>query len=147
MFAVDLMQRALPVREPHPRSFDELAGLLSAHAIDMRALTQYQWALLDEAGHKPDLDAPATAAVLHFLPESGRFEVDRPAGGGAAWPVRGRTLAALRSITRHDGPQTPASDDSWTRSAAFLCAYWMWVLGRPIPAAKAVFGDRIEVGE
>lgn len=150
MFAVDLMQRALPVREPHPRSFDELAALLARDTIGMESLTCYQWALLDEAGHKPELDTNApigTQAVVYFMPEAGRFEADKPAGIGPAWPVRGRTLAALRSITEGQRPQTDASEDTWTRSAAFLCAYWMWVLGRPIPAAGAVFGDRIELGE
>lgn len=147
MFAVDLMQRALPVREPHPRSFDELASLLARQAIDMESLARYQWALLDEAGHKPDLDAVVHGAVVYFLPEAGRFEPERPAQAGPAWPVRTRTLEALRSITSRQRPQTPATADSWSRSAAFLCAYWMWVLGRPIPAARAVFGDRIGLGE
>ncbi len=154
MFAVDLMQRALPVREPHPRGFDALAALLAYDAIDMEHLTRYQWALLDEAGHKPDLDSfadtspPSGArAVVYFLPEAGRIEHDKPVGAGPAWPMRGRTLAALRSITDEQRPRTDPGTDTWTRSAAFLCAYWMWVLGRPIPAARAVFGDRIELRE
>ncbi|MFI4883225.1 MAG: DNA repair protein RecO [Phycisphaerales bacterium JB064] len=156
MFAVDLMQRALPVREPHPRSFDELATLLAMPTIGFDALTTYQWALLDEAGHKPDLEgnippAPSPRAVVYFLPESGRVEADKPAGLTTAWPMRGRTLAALRSITERNEegprPRTDFDTDTWTRAAAFLCTYWMWVLGRPIPAARAVFGDRIGLVE
>lgn len=150
MFAIDLMQRALPVREPHPRSFDQLAGLLAAEAIGMEALSRFQWALLDEAGHRPDLGGLGegrTPAVVYFLPEAGRIEADRPAGGQEVWPMRGQTLDALRSITGGEGPQTAAEEATWTRSSAFLCANWMWVLGRPIPAARAVFGDRIDRGE
>lgn len=150
LFAVDLMQRALPVREPHPRGFDALADLLAQTTIEMQGLTRYQWALLDEAGHKPDVDiseSVAHKAVVYFVPEAGRIELDRPAHAASAWPMRGRTLAALRSITQPQGPHTEPDTDTWTRSAAFLCAYWMWVLGRPIPAARAVFGDRIELRE
>lgn len=152
MFAVDLMQRAMPVREPHPRSFDQLATLLGLSTISMRDLTRYQWYLLDEAGHKPDLDQAAhQAAVVYFLPEAGRFEPSPPASATAAWPMRGKTLAAIRSITQpqdhEQRPQNAHNEETWTRAAAFLCAYWMWVLGRPIPAARAVFGDRIGLAE
>lgn len=150
MYAIDLVQRALPVREPHPRTFDQLAGLLSASTIGMESLTLFQWALLEEAGHKPDLGDPppgGTPPVVYFLPDAGRIEIDRPAGGHEAWPMRGKTLEALRSITSGERPQTSADEATWTRSAAFLCVNWMWVLGRPIPAARAVFGDRIDRGE
>lgn len=152
VFAVDLVQRALPVREPHPRSFDQLATLLALRHIAMRDLTEYQWRLLDESGHKPDLDQSAGhAAVVYFLPEAGRFEAAPPAGVAVAWPMRGKTLAALRSITKPNDhelrPQSTASEDTWTRAAAFLCTYWMWILGRPIPAARAVFGDRVGLAE
>ncbi|MFI4915199.1 MAG: DNA repair protein RecO [Phycisphaerales bacterium JB060] len=148
MFAIDLAQRALPVREPHPRSFDQLASLLAGASIGMEDLTRYQWALLDEAGHKPDLgDANPIPPVVYYLPDRGRIEADRPAGGVQAWPMRGLTLEALRSITGGQGPRTPPDERTWTRAAAFLCVNWMWVLGRPIPAAHAVFGDRIDRGE
>ena len=159
LFAVDLMQRALPVREPHPLSFDQLAGLLARPTISMADLAGYQWALLDEAGHKPDLAYPDQAQpdlaqasrVVYFLPEAGRVEGAKPAGAATAWPMRSTTLDALRSIAPQSAqpqrPQTTASEDTWTRAAAFLCTYWMWVLGRPIPAARSVFGDRIGLAE
>ena len=155
MFAVDLVQRALPLREPHPRSFDQLAGLLIGRSIAMLDLTAFQWALLDEAGHKPDLDPPNDGdderGVVYFLPSAGRVESSRPFGSDTAWPMRRRTLEALRSITRgshaESRPRTREEADTWSRAAAFLCSYWMWVLGRPIPTARAVFGDRIELGE
>lgn len=144
LYAIDLAQRALPVREPHPRTFDALAHLLECPTIGMDDLAAFQWSLLDESGHKPDLDldAPA-AAVVHFVPRAGRFEAHAPAGGDEAWPVRARTLARLRSITDAQRPRTAGEDDSWTRACTFLAAYWMWVLGRPIPAARAVFGERL----
>ncbi len=150
MYAIDLMQRALPVREPHPRSFDQLAELLAGQTIDMEALARFQWALLDEAGHKPDLgefDQETVPAVVYFVPEAGRVEPDRPAAGGEAWPMRGQTLEALRSITNAQRPQIEPDEQTWTRSAAFLCVDWMWLLGRPIPSARAVFGSRIDRGE
>jgi len=155
MFAVDLVQRALPLREPHPQSFEELAALLARPSISMNDLAAFQWALLDEAGHKPELAAstgqPTDRDVVYFVPSSGRVEAVRPDGSDTAWPMRRRTLNALRSITHEPAgdprPQTREPTDTWTRAAAFLCTYWMWVLGRPIPTARAVFGDRIELGE
>ncbi|MGD1915043.1 MAG: DNA repair protein RecO [Phycisphaerales bacterium] len=154
MFAVDLVQRALPLREPHPRSFDRLAVLLAGEAIAMDGLAEYQWELLDEAGHRPDLGDESVGGdpdVVYFVPSAGRVEPARPRGSDTAWPMRRVTLESLRSITRDASgsqrPQTAEQTDTWTRAAAFLCSYWMWVLGRSIPTARAVFGDRIELGE
>ena len=155
MFAVDLVQRALPLREPHPRSFNRLAVLLAGGSISLHSLAEYQWELLDEAGHRPDLgeraDGEPEPDVVYFVPSAGRVELARPIGSDTAWPMRRGTLEALRSITRDAAtsqrPQTPERTDTWTRAAAFLCSYWMWVLGRSIPTARAVFGDRIELSE
>lgn len=143
MYAIDLTQRAMPVREPHPRTFDALTELLGNPAIGMQALAAFQWNLLDEAGHKPELDLNTQGqTVVHFLPDAGTFQLLSPPGA-RAWPVRARTLELLRSITGPQSPQTHNDEASWTRVATFLAAYWMWVLGRPIPAARAVFGDRL----
>lgn len=155
MFAADLLQRALPIREPHPRSFDRFAALLASDRVSMADLASFQWALLDEAGHKPDLSGPssgqAIGGVVYFRPDAGRMAFEKPGDGSHAWPMRARTYQALVSITQGDpereGPQTSPDGDTWTRASAFLCTYWMWVLGRPIPTARSVFGDRVESGE
>ncbi|MCW5755922.1 MAG: DNA repair protein RecO [Phycisphaeraceae bacterium] len=148
MYAIDLAQRALPVREPHPRTFDALCEFLEKSTIGMVHLATFQWCLLDESGHKPDLSLETSGrSIAYFLPEAGRFEADQTGGANTAWPVRIRTLLLLRSITEPQGPGTTSDEDSWTRASAFLAAYWMWVLGRPIPAARAVFGDRLATRE
>ncbi|MEO1008090.1 MAG: DNA repair protein RecO [Planctomycetota bacterium] len=151
LYAVDLVQHALPLRDPHPRSFDHLRELLRGPASptqhdpvgpDAAALAAFQWSLLDETGQQPDLGhASGHGAVAYFLPADGRLAASPPADAGiAAWPTRAETLAALRSITPSGATDSAADAQTWERAARLLATYWMWLLGRPIPSAPSVFG-------
>jgi len=156
MYAIDLTQRALPLREPHPASFDALRSLLADRTpLGMPHLAAYQWQLLDEAGLRPELrrevggksDLPSIrdVPVVYFVPRQGGFAAS-PAGASAdeAWPVRGATLGVLRELAGGSSENRPHSIASWERACRLLAAYWRWLLGQPIPAWESVSG---KIGE
>ena len=108
-FMADVVQRMLPVGDPHPRLFDGFCraldaiedGCTAAHVVLL-----FQWTALDDLGFRPRVEDAADALVggtdepIAFFPDDGRVGRWRRCGpcsrNSAAEPIGGRKWRALR---------------------------------------------------
>jgi recombinational DNA repair protein (RecF pathway) len=144
----DLVGRMLAPEDPHPALFDRLVDSLRTlgGARDpgepppdgAGALLSFQWTLLCETGHRPnvDIDIQSVDAVLAYRPDAGSFAAATTFG--TAWKVRGSTVRALQSLDA--GAALPGPPESSERANRFLAACVREVLGAEPPTMRAVFG-------
>lgn len=152
LYIADLVRHTLTDADPHPDlwvAMDHAMRSLDDARDPMDAVLRFQWVLLDETGHRPDLREPAAAdpdsAVLGFDPAAGRLLADpgHDHTGPEIWRIRASTLELLRGIDHTGGgahPEAVISDeDSQLRANLFLASCLRWVLGRELPTMTALF--------
>lgn len=170
MYLADLVGRAIQDADPHPKLYDALVGALDAigthppptappeprGAVE-RALLEFQWSLLVETGHKPELSAhaetgatPVSGRAYGFSPHLGGL-VDDPGPSPRAhiWRVRPETIALLRALDPspqsppHTPPNPPLAADpaALTRAGRLLAWYTRERLEIDPPTLKLVYPD------
>jgi DNA repair protein RecO len=154
MYLADLVLGLFSDHDPHPAAFEAIGSALGdlASAGAGRALAIVlgaQWAILSEAGMKPELavdvrtGAPLTGdGVYAFVPGHGGFTRETDSG----WRVRGETVALLRGLGAARGLSDPPGGDpaSVERAVRLLAAYVEHQVGRAsgtfAPLLRAVRG-------
>lgn len=141
LYMADLVQHFLRDHDPHPAAYgallEGLRGLRDDKWIQANLL-RFQWALLNETGFRPTLEADDPGAVQGFDPEAGGFRPDPGPGRHATvWRVRPETVEALLAVERGEHP---GSGQGVERANRLLATYAAWVLGRTPPSAESVFG-------
>ena len=156
MYAAELADDVLPELDPHPASFDALTRFLKALADPARlrqAALRFQWAVIVDAGFKPELDADVhdgAALVLDTDREdAGEPVAFDPLAGGLTrrtgpgqWKTRTRTAALLRRLAAGDQPALAAADpDSIDRANRLLCSYLRETLGRELATMRFILNS------
>jgi DNA repair protein RecO (recombination protein O) len=158
MFLLDLVYHTVVERDPHPRMFDALVESLGALGAgpraDRAAVLRFQWINLDDAGYRPELGADvatgeplAPARAYGFAPHLGGLTTDpgddgsRP-GGRLTWRVRAETVEVLRALAGGAPVDPAAPGHAPERASRLLFAYVREVIGRDLPAAGPLFGNR-----
>jgi len=152
MYAVDLTHHMLHDDDPHPATFEALGGLLAAldrgeNRVEPKpplrsglawgeALLGFQWAIIEDCGYRPMLDAPdvAESATLLFSASAGGLV----AGAKDQWKVRRGTVDLLRALAAGASIED-APGESVDRANRLLCAYCRAVLDKQLPTMAAVF--------
>jgi DNA repair protein RecO (recombination protein O) len=139
-YVADMLNRMLPVQDPHEALFDmtlELLRALQRGEPPPPWLLKFQWTLLEETGWKPELvDPDPGAATIAFDPAGG--QLIRDDGHPEHWRIRRGTLQAIESMSRG---QAPVGDDEHLRRAnRLLAAHLRNVLGEEPSTMKQVFG-------
>ncbi len=141
MCAVELVSHALTEQDPHPRLFDGLLAALRAVGSadgDRVAVLGLLWLVLDETGHRPELEMDVlTGAVVEpattygFVPSRGGITVDPRVGPSVrkpVWRVRGETVELLRRLAAGSGGggmgNGSASDAAVERALRLLLLYY-----------------------
>lgn len=148
-YMADVLGRMLAPDDPHPALYDRLASSLRSLGGDgpegapdgAASLLAFQWSLLGETGHRPDIDAAADAGpeAVEYLPDAGTFTEPGPGGpAGARWKVRRSTVAQLRACEA--GTHAEAAPGSVERANRFLAACVRHVLGTEPPTMAMLFG-------
>lgn len=144
MYAVDLAYHMLHDDDPHPATFAALSGFLEklgrartpGEAPHDRTLLRFQWTVIEDAGFKPSIEAGDDRRLMHFSPTAGGLVGAAEAG---TWPVRAKTVAALRAAAT--GEALDDVDDSAILGAnRLLCTYCCAILDRQLPTMSAVLG-------
>lgn len=152
MYLADALQHMVTEHDPHPALFDALLVALRSLGAgrDRNAVLRFQWALLVEAGYRPELSNDvatgrplAAARAYGFSPAMGGVTADPSASAdrgprGPVWRVRHETVALLRSLD--GGGEGAAPGEAVDRGARLLAAHIREILGRDIPSAGALFG-------
>ena len=148
LYMADLVHRMLSPEDPHPRLFDQLLvtlGRLESGDDVAVTLLRFQWALLESAGYRPELDQPADggpplnedAATLAFSAQSGGVVADT--GAPDRWRVRAETIALLRGIARGSLPAGATDHESVSRANRLLATYIRDILGVEPAAMRWAF--------
>ena len=152
MYLADALQHMVTENDPHAALFDALVAALRSlgSGADRRAVLRFQWALLVEAGYRPELandvatGRPLDAARAYgFSPALGGVTLDPTSTSdrgpkGPVWRVRHETVALLRSLDGGGDGAVPA--EAVDRAARLLAAHIREILGREIPSAAPLFG-------
>lgn len=150
MYAAELCAALLADEDPHPGAFAALAMMLEQvaqpDAIDA-ALLRFQWAMLGEAGYRPELDRDVAsggdlskARAYHFDPALGGLTT-QPGVGDARWKVRAGTVALLRAVAAGEAADS-ADADSIRRANRLLCTYARALLDKELPTMRCVLNPR-----
>ncbi len=152
MYMADVVLHTMTEGDPHPRVFDALAESLRetgpGPARDA-VLASFQWAVLDDTGHRPELgdDIRARAALrvapsYTFMPDLGGFTEDT-GPGGPGYRVRAETLALLRELEAGATAGALARRDPATldRAARLLAVAVRHTAGREPPSTGFVFAE------
>jgi DNA repair protein RecO (recombination protein O) len=136
---------ALPEREPHPRAFGLLIGLVAALADPLAALpllVRWESALLTDLGYGLDLTrcalSGATQDLAFVSPRSGRAVASAAAG---VWRERLLRLPAFLVSAAPVG--LPEVLDGLTLTGHFLARDAFGAQNRPLPAARLALFDRV----
>lgn len=134
LYTIDLIHHALPESDPHPPLFDTLAATLRAlgeadsSADPAWEILRFQWALLTEIGHLPEVDrdsrtggALERVGTLGFDPRTGGLTQDPGGGTSGVWRVRSETIELLRSL--RGAPQPARQPETVLRAMKLLAAY------------------------
>lgn len=160
MCMLDLVHHAVRDSDPHEGLFDGLVACLRrlGEAREDRAATlAFLWGVLDETGHRPELDRDvrgggvlAEAASYGFVPRLGGVTVDDRRGDGADGPVlrvRAETVALLRAVAAaSDGDvaagelEAEAADAAVGRALRLLAVYFREVFAADPPSLRAFAG-------
>ena len=155
MYAAELCDALIEELDPHPASFETLAGFLAcARGGDSleRELLRVQWALIVDAGFKPELrsDVQTGERAAVEADEGPALAFDARAGGltasagPGAWKLRRSTAALLRKLD--DGGEASeaalaaAEAPALSRANRLLCSYLREVLGRELATMPIVLG-------
>lgn len=109
---MDLLHHGVHEHDPHARLFD--CALTSMRELDAQdetsrrgALLGLLWAVLDETGHRPEVQVHASSGVALpaqssyvFAARLGGLVADGAAVDGPAWRVRSETVALLRALAQ-----------------------------------------------
>ena len=153
MYAVDLTHHMLHDHDPHPVTFEALAGLLTDlssrdaddtgtdHGGDPRwgaSLLRFQWAIVTDCGYQPALagEAPTGEAMLFSATGGGVV-----ASAADAWKVRRGTIDLLRAVEA-GRPIDAAPADAVERANRLLCAYCRAILDKQLPTMDALLRPR-----
>ncbi len=146
IYAVDLTQRLLTDRDPHPDVFEHLHQMLQTAgqgACAYTPLTHFQCGLLRSVGWMPQMQCDA--ATGQPLPEDiDQFGFRVAAGGVVAHPlagdhrVRPSTVQYLSAIDQHQS-MTPADPETPRRAAALLAVHIRDLLGDYSAATRLAF--------
>lgn len=146
MYAAELCAALLADEDPHPGAFAALGTMLGELAdpgpVDT-ALLRFQWAMLGEAGYRPELDrdvasggALGEARAYSFDPALGGLTAQRGVGA-ATWRVRGKTVELLRALAA--GEMDEAADTASIRRAnRLLCTYARALLDKELATMRYV---------
>lgn len=149
MYLADLVCHTITDEDPHPALFDALLASLRAVGVSPpEATLRFQWATLVETGYKPALAHPGggrAGAVYSFSPRAGGLVALGEGEGdnthsAPVWRVRAPTVDLLRRLDSGE----PIGDDaaSIDRANRLLASYLREILGRDLPTARWVLGDR-----
>ena len=146
MYAADLANALLADEDPHPGAFAALSRLLGELAEPAgieAALLRFQWAMLSDAGYRPEL--AHDVADGGALPPARAYSFDPRLGGLTArsgireeqWRVRAETVALLRSLA---SGQQPAIADPPTvqRANRLLCTYARAILDKELSTMRLI---------
>ncbi len=148
LYVADLAGRLIQDHDPHPGVFEALHACLHElpNGVDV-AVLGFQWAALDQTGHRPELwndvrtgEPLDMAPTLGFDPYLGGLVPDPGSGSGSGvWRVRGDTIGLLRALAsgQIDPEKAPAN---FTRAAKLMHAYIEYLLGRPLPSGEPLWG-------
>jgi DNA repair protein RecO (recombination protein O) len=143
--AAAMAEAGLPEREPHPRAYDGLAGLLDALDRDRDwapAYAHWELALLAELGFGLDLArcaaTGATTDLVYVSPKSGQA-VSRAAGE----VYRAQMLPLPAFLISDAQPGREAILDALRLSGFFWDERVFRPHGRKLPAARTRFIDRL----
>ncbi|MCC5785342.1 MAG: DNA repair protein RecO [Phycisphaerales bacterium] len=152
MYMADVVLHTMTEGNPHPRVFDALAGSLrelGPGPARAAALASFQWSVLDDTGHRPELHedirgrAPLRGAPSHtFMPDLGGFTEDT-GPGGPGYRVRAETLVLLRKLEAGAALHELADQDPSTleRAARLLAVAVRHTAGREPPSLGFVFAE------
>lgn len=163
MYFADLVQHLVSEADPHPVLFDALVdslrGLEDVGGEEL-ALLRFQWAVLSEAGYRPELDSDVTtggplieASSYGFRPAQGGLGPDPALSSlplqtaqGPVWRVRSDTVKLLRGLSV-GAPEAlgSARPDSLDRANRLLALYVREILGRQPAAMPGIFADAFKV--
>jgi len=149
MYAAELCAALLADEDPHPGAFAALGRMLDEVAdpgtVDA-ALLRFQWAMLGEAGYRPELDrdvagggALARARAYNFDPALGGLTAQRGVGA-SSWRVRGGTVGLLRALAAGEMDE-PADAESIRRANRLLCTYARALLDKELATMRYVLNQ------
>jgi DNA repair protein RecO (recombination protein O) len=145
MGMLDVVQRSLSERDPHPGLYDALVeGLrsLGEPAADRRALLRVIWKALDETGHRPELARDVStggdlepARSYAFSARLGGLTRDDHGAAPGVWRVRAETVDLLRALAAGSPPD--GDEGAVDRATRLLALYFREVFACELPALKA----------
>ena len=145
MYAADVCDAVLPELDPHPASFEALAALLPRLAEPAErdgALLAFQWALMVDAGFRPELGRDVHSGAPIDLEEAAEPLAFDPSGGGLTrrsgpglWKMRRGTAALLRDLEARGGAAaaTEAAPEAVERGNRLLASFFRELIGRELP--------------
>jgi DNA repair protein RecO len=154
-FMADVVQRMLPVGDPHPRLFDCFCRALDAiedGSTAAHVVLLFQWTALDDLGYRPRVEdatsvlGGGTDEPIAFFPDDGRVG---PATG-AGWRVRPSTVEVLVRIAAaldeddHAAALAlvdAAKPEAQQRANRLLAAYLRHIVGAPMETMRALFPE------
>jgi len=156
VYFADLVHRMVTGHDPHPALFDALRRALEDlgdPALDAWTVLRFQWALLNEAGYRPELDVSArtgksidedaAGGAMAFSPEAGGL-VDDTGGhsrGRGRWRVRHETVHLLRRLSEGSLERTENDRPAAERANRLLAAYLRHLIGEAPPTMRWMFPD------
>lgn len=135
--------------DPHEALYDAMCAVLGDadggdEVAGSAGLLGFQWALLSEAGYRPELAADVRTGAE--LADAGRYTFDPQAGGFTAergddrWRVRGETLALLRDVAQGESIDGGAAGATVARANRLMTSYVRELIGRELPTMALVLG-------
>jgi len=149
MYAADLAGAMLADEDPHPGAYRALLAFLreakQAGEVD-RALLRFQWAMLSDAGYRPELDSDVMgggpigeAKAYSFDPVLGGLTT-RQGMGDERWRVRAKTIALLRAVAAGE-MDASADAESVRRANRLLCTYARALLDKELATMRYVLNQ------
>lgn len=150
LYFADVLYHAVTNLDPHAALYDALTDAcraLSDQTQVMRAVVEFQWALLCETGYRPVLDHDVMtggslppAPVYGFSPAAGGVCPDPGSALGGdrpIWRVRAETIKLLQSLD--SGAALSTDDSALPRAGGLLSLYLREIVGHDLPTRAAVF--------
>ena len=156
LYMADLVFSFVRDHDPHTELYDAMLTSLAAMKTAADAppvLLNFQWALLDQCGFRPQIEAdvrtgealPADREYL-FSPSLGGVHAANEAPGqplsAGAWRVRAETIDLLQSVANSIPPAAPVPA-AVDRANRLLASYARHILGTEPPTMPVLFGDRL----